>query len=85
MIARALAESFRPLAAAADSLVLTGGATAEAVLDALGVYLLDLEGEVLPGLPLSRGEGWRIVTKSGGFGTADTLADLVDGRRAEAE
>ena len=82
-IARALAASFRPLAAGADSLILTGGATAEAVLDALEVTVLDLVGEVLPGLPLSLGAGWRIVTKSGGFGTAGTLADLVEGSRAE--
>lgn len=82
-IAANLARSFRPLAAASDSLVLTGGATAEAVLDALGIGLLEIEGEVLPGLPVSLAERWRIVTKSGGFGTAGTLADLVDGRQAE--
>lgn len=82
-IARNLADSFRPLAAAADSLILTGGATAEAVLDALGVTVLELVGEVTPGLPLSLAAGWRIVTKSGGFGAAGTLADLVEGSRAQ--
>lgn len=85
VIARTLAGSFRPLAAAADSLILTGGATAEAVLDGLGVTVLDLVGEVVPGLPLSLGAGWRIVTKSGGFGAAGTLADLVEGSRAKVK
>ncbi|TCS66487.1 uncharacterized protein YgbK (DUF1537 family) [Primorskyibacter sedentarius] len=77
MIARALARSFAPLARHVPSLILTGGATAEAVLDALDVDILDVEGEILPGLPLSEAKGWRIVTKSGGFGTASTLVDLT--------
>ncbi|MCA8880043.1 MAG: four-carbon acid sugar kinase family protein [Rhodobacteraceae bacterium] len=83
-IARNLARSFRPLAERSDALILTGGATAEAVLDALDVTLLTLEGEILPGLPLSRAGGWRIVTKSGGFGDPGTLAELVEGQGALA-
>ena len=59
--------------------LLTGGATAEAVFDKLGICALVVEGEALPGLPLCR-VGERIfVTKSGGFGAADTLVRLICG------
>lgn len=60
-----------------DTLFLTGGATAEAVLTALGVRTLRLLGECLPGLPVARAQDMTIVAKSGGFGTADTLAEVV--------
>ena len=82
-VARALADSVAPLAAAARTLVLTGGATAEAVLDRLGIDVLDLRGEILPGLPVSVAGAWVIVTKSGGFGGEDTLCRLVEGARTE--
>ncbi len=75
----ALARTVRPLAQAARSLILTGGATAESVLDDLGIDLLQVCGDVLPGMPLSVAGQWRIVTKSGGFGTADTLEVLARG------
>jgi len=61
--------------------VLTGGATAEAVLDALDLPVLDLHGDIVPGLPLSSGGGWRIVTKSGGFGAAGVLLMLAQGAK----
>lgn len=76
-IAQALARSFVPLAGKVGSLILTGGATAEAVLDALNVEILTVEGEIVPGLPLSAAKGWRIVTKSGGFGVPSALNDLT--------
>ncbi|MFZ0099802.1 MAG: four-carbon acid sugar kinase family protein [Gemmobacter sp.] len=81
-VAANLALCLRPLAEEAATLVLTGGATAEAALDALGVTVLELEGEQLPGLPVARGGPWRIVTKSGGFGHADTLLTLAMGAGA---
>jgi uncharacterized protein YgbK (DUF1537 family) len=81
-IAAALAKTVAGAAVSAQSLVLTGGATAEAVLDRLGVAVLDLQGDLLPGLPLSRGGSWCIVTKSGGFGGTETLLQVV--RRAGA-
>lgn len=63
------------------ALVLTGGETASAVLAAMGVQVLDLLGEVGPGLPLSRPldfpDAPLIVTKSGGFGAADALVRLM--------
>ena len=48
-------------------LVLSGGATAQAVLAALTVATLDVRGEALPGLPIARAGGFTIITKSGGF------------------
>jgi uncharacterized protein YgbK (DUF1537 family) len=76
-VAGALAETLAPLAREAATLVLTGGATAEAVLARLGVTVLDLQGDLLPGLPLSRAGQWQIVTKSGGFGDESTLSLLA--------
>lgn len=76
-IGKSLAQSFRPIADLCDTLVLTGGATADVILATLGVELLCLEGEILPGLPVSRGADWRIVTKSGGFGVPNTLLRLL--------
>ncbi len=62
------------------SLVLSGGETAAAVLDAIGAELLSVEGEVLPGLPLCHAIGLpgfpAVITKSGGFGPPDTLFRL---------
>ena len=77
-VAATFARSFIPFSRDRDCLLLTGGATAEAVLDALGVGVLTIEGELLPGLPLSRAGPWRIVTKSGGFGEPDTLNRLFE-------
>ncbi|WP_103332033.1 four-carbon acid sugar kinase family protein [Pseudotabrizicola formosa] len=60
-----------------------GGSTAEAVLSELGIGLLEVRGEVLPGLPLSTAlTGWpglQIITKSGGFGAPDTMSRLISG------
>lgn len=81
-VARALAATLEPLARGAATLVLTGGATAEAVLDRLGIGVLDLQGDLLPGLPLSRAGHWQIVTKSGGFGSDTTLSLLAEGAGA---
>ena len=64
-----------------DALVLTGGDTARAVLDALGGRGIALQAELLPGVPLGRivgGEldGVTVVTKAGGFGGPDTLVEV---------
>ena len=57
-----------------------GGESAAAILRRLGVGLLELKGEALPGIPVSRAldgaVALDVVTKSGGFGTADTLVRL---------
>ncbi|MAQ84753.1 MAG: Hrp-dependent type III effector protein [Maritimibacter sp.] len=76
-VAAALADGARPYLAAAKGALLTGGATAEAVLDAAGIDCLRVAGEAMPGLPLCRAQGRVIVTKSGGFGTEDALLRLA--------
>jgi D-threonate/D-erythronate kinase len=62
------------------AVVVTGGDTARALFDALGVAAVDLVGELLPGIALgtiqARGTAIPIVTKAGGFGTADLFATI---------
>ncbi|WP_395541215.1 four-carbon acid sugar kinase family protein [Neotabrizicola sp. sgz301269] len=78
-VALALAASVHPaLTAEAEAIFLTGGATAEAVMQAMGLRVLRLEGEVLPGVPLARAGGRAVIVKSGGFGGDDTLTRLAD-------
>lgn len=64
------------------TLLACGGETAAAILRELGIGLLRVEGEALAGVPVSCTldgiAGLRIVTKSGGFGDADTLRALGD-------
>lgn len=76
-VARALARSLAALRVEDGALVLTGGATAEAVLDERRLGVLEVVGEALPGLPVSQAGGLKIITKSGGFGGADTLVKLA--------
>jgi D-threonate/D-erythronate kinase len=63
------------------SLLLSGGESASAILAEMGVTVLELLGEALPGLPVSRpldsADAPLIITKSGGFGGADTLCRLL--------
>ena len=63
------------------ALVATGGDTVEAILDALGVAVLDVLGEFRPGIPVSRavtgGDELTLVSKAGGFGTPDLFAEIV--------
>jgi uncharacterized protein YgbK (DUF1537 family) len=63
--------------------VLTGGDTASFVLRALNASSILLAGELAPGIPwgIIQGgdaEGCIVITKSGGFGRHDTLADAFD-------
>jgi len=60
------------------TLLLSGGATAEAVLRRLGLSRLRLHGECLPGLGLASANGRCIIAKSGGFGHPDTLKQIAD-------
>lgn len=60
------------------TLLLSGGATAEAVLRRLGLSRLRLHGECLPGLGLASTQGRCIIAKSGGFGHPDTLKQIAD-------
>lgn len=73
-----LAKSVHPrLTAGARTMLLCGGATAEAVLARMGIECFRLEGECLPGLGLAYASGQCIIAKSGGFGTPDTLTNLA--------
>lgn len=77
-VAQSLGATLARLAPPAGSLlILSGGATAQAVLRQLGIDALDVVGEALPGLPLSRGGGLTVITKSGGFGNEETLRRLL--------
>jgi uncharacterized protein YgbK (DUF1537 family) len=66
-----------------NGLVLTGGAVARAVFDAVGTDAVTLTGEaVAAGIPLGRvrggaGDGTPVVTKAGGFGDRRALADAL--------
>jgi len=85
-VANALADTLQRLAPPPGALlVLSGGATAQAVLERLGVRVLDLVGEALPGLPLAQGGGLTFVTKSGGFGGPETLQHLLHPFHREEE
>jgi uncharacterized protein YgbK (DUF1537 family) len=75
-ITASLARVTAPAAQRASALVLAGGATARAVLDACGVGALDLIAELDPGIVLARPVGAPpvpVVTKSGAFGDDRTL------------
>lgn len=76
-VAADFAETAKPWMEAARSLLMTGGATAEAMMDRLGVSVLSVEGEVLPGLPLCRSNDKVMITKSGGFGERDTFVQIA--------
>jgi uncharacterized protein YgbK (DUF1537 family) len=65
-----------------DAVVLTGGATARAVMHRVGARHLRLLGELQPGIPVGVLEdgswhGTTVVTKAGGFGMPGTLLDVV--------
>jgi uncharacterized protein YgbK (DUF1537 family) len=75
----------RPLSA----MVATGGDTAIAILQRLSQPVLEVMGNLLPGIPCSRiragtGDVW-FVTKAGGFGGKDTFVTLARCLRAGGE
>ena len=80
-----IGERFARLLAALDrpgTLVVSGGETLRGVCDALGAAMLEVDGELSPGVPTSllRGGRWhglRVVSKSGAFGGSDWLARLL--------
>jgi uncharacterized protein YgbK (DUF1537 family) len=84
-----LASVFRDVLARlpiADLVVVTGGETLLLVLDAVAAQSAVVEGEVTPGVARGRvlGGAWDGVvfaSKSGAFGTASTLVDLLASRR----
>ncbi|KQS72704.1 Hrp-dependent type III effector protein [Rhizobium sp. Leaf371] len=68
---------FPELMPASATLVLSGGATAEAVLARMGIHRFRLLGECLPGLGVAFANGHCIIAKSGGFGGAETLSEIA--------
>jgi len=68
---------------AVGCLLMTGGDTAALVCRALAVEAIELQREVLPGLPqgVLRGgpfSGCTVILKSGGFGEAATIGTIVE-------
>jgi uncharacterized protein YgbK (DUF1537 family) len=68
----------------AAGLVLTGGETARAVCDGVGVTAIELIREIEPGVPLGRAGDLGIVTKAGAFGDPGTLSRAVEAIRGAA-
>jgi uncharacterized protein YgbK (DUF1537 family) len=75
--ANALADTVARLATQGDTILLCGGATAEALFDREGIHILRFVGEALPGLPVAEFNGTFYITKSGGFGNDATLLQLA--------
>lgn len=67
-----------------SGLVATGGATMDALLEALGVAEFELLGEVEPGFPLGRAGDLRLALKAGGFGDDHALLRAVRILRGES-
>jgi uncharacterized protein YgbK (DUF1537 family) len=83
-VARALAQTALRLLESRriDALLATGGDTAIAILNAMAVPALQVMGDLLPGIPYARlevqGRPLWLITKAGGFGTPDTLREVVN-------
>jgi 4-hydroxythreonine-4-phosphate dehydrogenase len=73
--AEALANTIARNPGPIGGLVVTGGATARAVLSKLGIAALRVVGEVETGVPIlvAEGSGLPVVTKAGDFGDRETL------------
>ncbi|MGH3504851.1 MAG: four-carbon acid sugar kinase family protein [Nocardioidaceae bacterium] len=79
-VAAGLAAAVAPAVLRVSLLVLTGGATARAVLLACGLTQLELLGELEPGVVLlatNRSEPAYVITKAGTFGDDHTLLRAV--------
>ena len=89
MAAAHIAAGFARLLGGLDrpgTLVVTGGETLRAVAVALGATMLEVDGELEPGVPtsflrLGRWHGLRVVSKSGAFGPSWWLDRLLAPRR----
>ncbi len=65
----------------AGAIVVTGGDTAIALLEASGCSVIEVRGNLMPGIPFStlhwNGRSVYLVTKAGGFGEKDTMVNIV--------
>lgn len=70
----------------ADVCVVTGGDTAIALLTMAKCRVIDVCGDVMPGIPFAsfqwQGRTIHLITKAGGFGVADTMIEIVRRIRA---
>jgi D-threonate/D-erythronate kinase len=77
VLAAALARMATSVSPRVGALIASGGETARAVFDSLGVDRLRLLGELEKGIPVSIAENWMrplpVVTKAGDFGGANAL------------
>ena len=83
-LANALAEAVIQMMDEIDlaGVIATGGDTARALFARLGAAGIDLNSEVLPGIPygtltVGATQGLRVVTKAGGFGPRNALVEAV--------
>lgn len=79
-VCRTLATVVAPAAARVSLLVLTGGATARAVLTECRITAIELRAELAPGVVLATSAGTapiEIITKAGAFGDERTLVRAV--------
>lgn len=65
------------------NLVISGGGTTTSICNTLGITLIDLERELLPGIPVgkavgNRCNGLRLITKAGGFGKRNSLRKVLE-------
>jgi uncharacterized protein YgbK (DUF1537 family) len=80
-LAARLAQLVEPAFPALGGLAATGGETAKALLERVGVHGIALLDEVEPGVPLGLTLGGRslpVVTKAGGFGGPGTLLRCLE-------
>jgi D-threonate/D-erythronate kinase len=79
---REFSELLSSCAQLVGGIVLTGGETARAVLDALGIDRLRLLGEVEAGVPFSVADRWvrslPVITKAGAFGSPQALIRCLE-------
>jgi len=85
--ARALSALGEVAAATVDhirvqGMALTGGDTAFSVYSALMTIWTEIDGEVLPGIPVvklvgGKGDGMRVITKAGSFGDEEALVEAI--------
>ncbi len=77
-IAKAAVEQYKVL-----HLVTSGGGTAKSICNTLEISVIELERELLPGIPLGKvvGDhcnGLHLVTKAGGFGKSNSLRKVLE-------
>lgn len=83
-LCRALGRLIAPHAAQLGAIIATGGETARAVLDTIGITALRLADEVEQGVPVSLATGaltLPVITKAGAFGNTQTLVRCYDALR----